>query len=107
MVCVFIILLFCCYFFFFNQKTAYEMRISDWSSDVCSSDLEKRATKEYTNKLDISYQAGISKGRVTGLGLGFVMLVLFCSYALAFWYGGKEVLKPEDPMAAGNVLTVF
>src|SRR3546814_20482540 len=26
-------------FFFFNQKTAYEMRISDWSSDVCSSDL--------------------------------------------------------------------
>src|SRR3546814_3212395 len=32
---------FCCefYFFFFKQKTAYEMRISDWSSDVCSSDL--------------------------------------------------------------------
>src|SRR3546814_1831686 len=31
--CVFLI------FFFFKQKTAYEMRISDWSSDVCSSDL--------------------------------------------------------------------
>src|SRR3546814_2558022 len=30
-------ILFC--FFFFKQKTAYEMRISDWSSDVCSSDL--------------------------------------------------------------------
>src|SRR3546814_5805552 len=28
-------------FFFFKQKTAYEMRISDWSSDVCSSDLKK------------------------------------------------------------------
>src|SRR3546814_11746046 len=28
-----------CIFFFFKQKTAYEMRISDWSSDVCSSDL--------------------------------------------------------------------
>src|SRR3546814_5610303 len=28
-----------CIFFFFQQKTAYEMRISDWSSDVCSSDL--------------------------------------------------------------------
>src|SRR3546814_3037494 len=28
-----------CWFFFFKQKTAYEMRISDWSSDVCSSDL--------------------------------------------------------------------
>src|SRR3546814_14214253 len=30
-----------CLFFFFKQKTAYEMRISDWSSDVCSSDLER------------------------------------------------------------------
>src|SRR3546814_3885308 len=29
-------------FFFFKQKTAYEMRISDWSSDVCSSDLAFR-----------------------------------------------------------------
>src|SRR3546814_7165477 len=35
---VFLFLLF--YFFFFKQKTAYEMRISDWSSDVCSSDLK-------------------------------------------------------------------
>src|SRR3546814_6202564 len=33
-----------CYivFFFFKQKTAYDMRISDWSSDVCSSDLDHR-----------------------------------------------------------------
>src|SRR3546814_990770 len=32
----------CCsfYFFFFKQNTAYELRISDWSSDVCSSDLD-------------------------------------------------------------------
>src|SRR3546814_280283 len=30
-------------FFFFKQKTAYEMRISDWSSDVCSSDLRARS----------------------------------------------------------------
>src|SRR3546814_9011892 len=29
----------CRFFFFFKQKTAYELRISDWSSDVCSSDL--------------------------------------------------------------------
>src|SRR3546814_3711223 len=31
--------MFCLSFFFFKQKTAYELRISDWSSDVCSSDL--------------------------------------------------------------------
>src|SRR3546814_6041361 len=33
------------FFFFFKQKTAYEMRISDWSSDVCSSDLATRADR--------------------------------------------------------------
>src|SRR3546814_2178802 len=33
------IILFYSVFFFFKQKTAYELRISDWSSDVCSSDL--------------------------------------------------------------------
>src|SRR3546814_7025649 len=40
-VCLFVYMLCClCFvFFFFKQKTAYEMRISDWSSDVCSSDL--------------------------------------------------------------------
>src|SRR3546814_5361262 len=32
-------------FFFFKQKTAYEMRISDWSSDVCSSDLTDRGVR--------------------------------------------------------------
>src|SRR3546814_12280000 len=32
-------------FFFFKQKTAYEMRISDWSSDVCSSDLNDRGCR--------------------------------------------------------------
>src|SRR3546814_10260994 len=34
------------FFFFFKQKTAYEMRISDWSSDVCSSDLTDRLYKK-------------------------------------------------------------
>src|SRR3546814_2585544 len=37
-----LVLRLCCFFFFFKQKTAYEMRISDWSSDVCSSDLPER-----------------------------------------------------------------
>src|SRR3546814_3273755 len=44
------------FFFFFKQKTAYEMRISDWSSDVCSSDLEQ--TGEYASV------AGCGKGAV-------------------------------------------
>src|SRR3546814_5196524 len=38
-------------FFFFKQKTAYEMRISDWSSDVCSSDLQHRQYLDHRRKL--------------------------------------------------------
>src|SRR3546814_18316109 len=37
------VVLFFVFVFFFKQKTAYEMRISDWSSDVCSSDLDRLA----------------------------------------------------------------
>src|SRR3546814_786259 len=52
--------LFFVFFFFFKQKTAYEMRISDWSSDVCSSDL---ATP---NPLDqVTYTAVDSNGTPT------------------------------------------
>src|SRR3546814_3968702 len=56
------------FFFFFKQKTAYEMRISDWSSDVCSSDLditdEKRHAEEaarYTTLLRSTLE-NISQG---------------------------------------------
>src|SRR3546814_6922141 len=49
-------------FFFFKQKTAYEMRISDWSSDVCSSDLiAKVAAREFKKQgLDIHLGAKVS-----------------------------------------------
>src|SRR3546814_2027095 len=43
-----------CMFFFFKQKTAYEMRISDWSSDVCSSDLQFGAGIGNFDKDDIA-----------------------------------------------------
>src|SRR3546814_9182564 len=39
---LFFIIVFAFFLFFFKQKTAYEMRISEWSSDVCSSDLDVR-----------------------------------------------------------------
>src|SRR3546814_1538680 len=60
MYCVLLVLhhivLFRCFFFFFKQKTAYEMRISDWSSDVCSSDLQTSSglTKRSGYKFDTS-----------------------------------------------------
>src|SRR3546814_1472460 len=45
-------------FFFFKQKTAYEMRISDWSSDVCSSDLQREAAS--SGRGDRRFHMGIS-----------------------------------------------
>src|SRR3546814_7691805 len=60
--------------FFFKQKTAYEMRISDWSSDVCSSDLRLKANwisvltpgprsvevkADFPGRLDLLAQAGV------------------------------------------------
>src|SRR3546814_1799164 len=41
--------------FFFKQKTAYEMRISDWSSDVCSSDLTRHLTRRGIELFNLSY----------------------------------------------------
>src|SRR3546814_10851337 len=45
-------------FFFFKQKTAYEMRISDWSSDVCSSDLRSTAPLDERVARFTSYAIG-------------------------------------------------
>src|SRR3546814_2322350 len=43
-------------FFFFKQKTAYEMRISDWSSDVCSSDLGDLTIKGVTKPVTVDFE---------------------------------------------------
>src|SRR3546814_9821576 len=56
-------LLFC--FFFFKQKTAYEMRISDWSSDVCSSDL---LASLFASDIALLKQVGINPIVVHGGG---------------------------------------
>src|SRR3546814_2119881 len=66
--CLFIV------FFFFKQKTAYEMRISDWSSDVCSSDLRIGGIEKQvgTGNLDYSpanhqQMTDIRKAKVDGI----------------------------------------
>src|SRR3546814_5469062 len=62
-------------FFFFKQKTAYEMRISDWSSDVCSSDLIGREEAVGADDLDHRPASGerdrhLRDARVAGAGGG-------------------------------------
>src|SRR3546814_8693044 len=54
-------MLYVCFFFFFKQKTAYELRISDWSSDVCSSDLSAtRQRGQRTIFCHLPLQDGVS-----------------------------------------------
>src|SRR3546814_6712997 len=52
--CIVLIVISVVVFFFFKQKTAYEMRISDWSSDVCSSDLQKQLRLQEARRLILS-----------------------------------------------------
>src|SRR3546814_5999759 len=50
---MYMVVFYVCVFFFFKQKTAYEMRISDWSSDVCSSDLHGQwSARSWRNPFD-------------------------------------------------------
>src|SRR3546814_6210860 len=60
------------FFFFFKQKTAYEMRISDWSSDVCSSDLGVRSCVGVGDKLAcverLATELGIGLEQVSFMG---------------------------------------
>src|SRR3546814_10371089 len=68
----------CYLFFFFKQKTAYEMRISDWSSDVCSSDLLAAGTK-------IKQKHNIP----VGIGLSADLDTAMATRTLLFAFGGS------------------
>src|SRR3546814_9525718 len=50
------------FFFFFKQKTAYEMRISDWSSDVCSSDLHAEEQRHANAEIALMRRWGMLDG---------------------------------------------
>src|SRR3546814_3914591 len=56
------------FFFFFKQKTAYEMRISDWSSDVCSSDLRTAEEDVAVRPCRRSHGKGQPRGEGAGEG---------------------------------------
>src|SRR3546814_11594146 len=63
--------------FFFKQKTAYEMRISDWSSDVCSSDLHLRsAPAELFRQVVELLQALVMQHQADGFGVARLALDL-------------------------------
>src|SRR3546814_8779219 len=69
------------YFFFFKQKTAYEMRISDWSSDVCSSDLFVMNTLSTALKQFVNDEDG-----VTAIEYGMIAALIATALVLGIGY---------------------
>src|SRR3546814_10562836 len=61
-----------CVVFFFKQKTAYEMRISDWSSDVCSSDLLAGGVALYAHLMTPKLQLGVGYGARVACGCRYI-----------------------------------
>src|SRR3546814_8219126 len=65
-----------CIFLFFKQKTAYEMRISDWSSDVCSSDLA--TTIGFTVPIFATILSALILREATGIHRWTAVIIGFC-----------------------------
>ena len=59
----------------------------------------------YSSKLEQATKFGIRKGIVNGVGMGAVFLVMFGSYALAFWYGSTLVIDKET-YSVGTMMVV-
>src|SRR3546814_6411676 len=99
--------------FFFKQKTAYEMRIRDWSSDVCSSDL---AAFPLASDIDHAARsaAGIFVAYILLCGLWLATgwhqgpnAVLMGTVAVAFFGGGDEPGKAIAAFGRFAVLSLF
>lgn len=59
----------------------------------------------YTSNLSDARKVGIKKGAVSGASLGFLFLIMFGTYGLAFWYGSKLTLDKE--ITVGDLLVSF
>ncbi|OIW07048.1 hypothetical protein TanjilG_02682 [Lupinus angustifolius] len=73
---------------------------------VASFTGEKQAVSSYNKFLEDAYKSGVHEGSIAGAGLGTVMLVVFCGYALAIWFGAKMIMeKGYDGGTVINVIT--
>ncbi|KAF9669198.1 hypothetical protein SADUNF_Sadunf14G0082900 [Salix dunnii] len=72
---------------------------------VASFTCEEQAISNYQKFLITSYKSGVQEGLAAGLGIGIVMSVVFSSFALAVWFGGKLIL--EKGYTGGTVVNVI
>ncbi|XP_044491203.1 ABC transporter B family member 11-like [Mangifera indica] len=72
---------------------------------VASFTGEKQAIRNYNKFLVTAYKSGVHEGFAAGLGLGLVMCIIYFSYALAIWFGGRLILN--EGYTGGRVLLVI
>ncbi|CAN6971970.1 unnamed protein product [Brassica rapa subsp. trilocularis] len=66
---------------------------------------EKQATQKYEKKLEIAYKSMVQQGLFSGLGLGIMMVVSYCTYGIAIWYGAWLIM--EKGYTGGQVMNVI
>ncbi|XP_063693781.1 ATP-dependent translocase ABCB1-like [Bolinopsis microptera] len=72
---------------------------------VVSFGAENHESKRYNKKLESSEANGVKNGLFSGISIGMTMLIMFLTYALAFWYGAK--LCGEGKALPGDILIAF
>src|SRR3546814_4515776 len=92
-----------CVFFFFKQKTAYEMRISDWSSDVCSSDLDTPARVPAVQDVPVREFTGWLDTDAISAALAAQSIVLVDARAADRFAGRNETMDPVAGHVPGAV----
>jgi ATP-binding cassette subfamily B (MDR/TAP) protein 1 len=65
---------------------------------------ENKSVQEYDRALAKAEKAGIMAGAASGLGIGFALMTMFLSYALAMWYG--SILVADHGASGGSVISV-
>src|SRR3546814_10105251 len=88
------------FLFFCKQKTAYELRISDWSSDVCSSDLNLAKAKYESNPLE---DGSLAKWQLLKLNISQATMDAVKPFGL----GNKEALRCKNMWTLGLALWMF
>ncbi|KAK4802353.1 hypothetical protein SAY86_000556 [Trapa natans] len=72
---------------------------------VASFTGEKRAIEKYSDKLQIARKATVKQGMTSGLGLATMVLIVFCTYGLAIWYGSLLII--EKGYDGGQIMNVL
>jgi ATP-binding cassette subfamily B (MDR/TAP) protein 1 len=72
---------------------------------VVSFNGENKAVTMYKKFIKKAYRTDILEGLTNGFGMGSVLCIMFCSYGLAFWYGGQLII--DKGYTGGKIITVL